>query len=608
MRKIFIILLIGISVLSNARVLKFDGVLLRLDSDVPNHLKLRFDSTSVIGAHLYDKVNGVDFPVVTGTITNEGGIKCLYGGATGSNQDLGTQNTIVVWFKDMQDSTRNILGRNATTQYSLRLTTAYTITYRAFAGAPYNVFANSAPFEQLVIVRNGTSLSLYLDGVFSETITDAGLTTSTIIATIGGNLCKDNFNEIILEKSMWTIEDIKAYYNRTVLGGNLDQYNLLNMAGQQLHNTAMYISDLTDLYSHESQILMYRGSSYTRFYKIICWLENKTDQNENHVAQSGRLKIYNALTNALVYDTVFIKGNTDYGSGIVTGNTGVLAPRMWIYGNTLSLVGTVDYKVYKRTLDLTTLSLSSMGYFNVTIYGGSSVALDSLTARQHLEGITGTTSGMFKNATVMIRGNDNVKVIGSDWYLVCETMHYPGGDFAAVPMLMKSSNNGTSWTLLNPIYFPTYATGFCETSIIWNDNKWNALARRADIDGRAYWYMSSSDGITWTEPVKSNLKGIGTRHSVTWTKDENGDTVVLIAYNKFFRGFSVYRNVLSYAETYDYQTFTDILIINNPYSCHYPCVTNYNNTIYSTYTTGDKNVTAIDRDGIKQIQFVKGIY
>ncbi len=568
--------------------------------------RIFIDKNSLDSSILHNRINGNNATISTGTFNVvDDGLDCSLGAASFSPAfNFGTQHTIMVWFNETSDETRNIIGRNSTTQYTLRVNTPYSVVYKAYQTAPILYFANSAPFEELILVRNNTSASLYLDGKFSETIIDASMIDDTTISTIGSTTCNDSFKQIIIEKSLWNETTIKNIYEQTVLNGEKNKLNILNLFGNTIQSSAKIVNDPSTLYAHESQVLIYRSSNYIRFYKIICFLENILDQNENNVNQSARLKIYDNTSGDLLFDDIYLKANTDYGDGIITGNAGILAPRMWINGNTLYLVGTCDKVVYRRTMDLTTFSLSSCNYFYVNIYGGTSYVLDSSSMQYHLESITGTTSSMFVDATVMLRGNDNIMIDNSIWYLGCESMHYPGGDFAAVPMLMKSIDDGSTWELLHPIYKPAYPIGFCETSFTYLNNRWHVLTRRADIDGRAYWYMYSDDASLWTDPVKSSLKGIGTRHSVTIIKDDKSEDIAIIAYNKHFRGYSTYRNLLGIAKTYDYETFEDIAIINNPLSCHYPCISEKYNKLYITFTTGDKNIAYYDRDSIYSSSFI----
>jgi hypothetical protein len=150
------------------------------------------------------------------------------GSGTGTNIDLGTECTISFWMNGATSYNGFIFGESGSTLGVLWSTT--TVFYFYVNGAFAPNFSNVPPlltansWHHVAIVRNGTSVSVYVNGSFVETKTGSPFTASTKIAQIGARTSGSSINsawegkldEIAFWNSALTSTAVTEIYNSGV--------------------------------------------------------------------------------------------------------------------------------------------------------------------------------------------------------------------------------------------------------------------------------------------------------------------------------------------------------------------------------------------------------
>lgn len=383
--------------------------------------------------------------------------------------------------------------------------------------------------------------------------------------------CKDNFTEI----------------------GNEWLYRV----GERMAAHAVAVSDDDDLYAHDSQVLAV--NSGTKELVLVAYQCNKTTKTEYQTTQYYRLIVFNAQTRTIEQSIEVAKGNTEY-NGITLADAAIGKPRMINLGTgSVRLIFNCGDYVYYRDLLLSNYSLGNVAVFQVRIrnaanngWDASPVDLTVANLSTHCERCGGGAIPSAAPTYTLIphvAGMDSVQLVGSTYYFSCEAYYSNSGDYGVA--FLMSSTDLVNWQVYPPIALDTTTptnNRTSETAFVYINSKWHAISRANN-----YLYSSSDDGLTWTEQVASGLinPNSGSKTSAVYVNIQTGASTyrptVFFAYNKdaLIYNAAYGRNVMGMATTDDMVNFTDIAIMVNYRTNHYPSICYHNGLIYMTYTT-----------------------
>lgn len=378
--------------------------------------------------------------------------------------------------------------------------------------------------------------------------------------------------------------------------------------GCDLLSRAIPINDTDDLYAHDSRILIVSYST-SKLYALIAYQADKSTKTEFQNTQQVRLIVYDLHTRAIVSSLEVAAPGETYGT-VTLASTPVAMPAMHkISSSTVRVYFSNGQTIYYRDLALATLAFGDAAIMQVQIRNaandGWDAAADATTALLDTHCTRMTGGGLPTNGAnpvmPLVRGIDNIQIVGSNYYASMEAYFPNYGDYG-VSFLMESADL-TAWRLYAPVDLDSSTYINCnsaETSYIYLDSKWHAISRYGN-----YLYASSEDGgLTWSAQVASGLinPNGGSKCSADYVNIRKGVAtyypIAFFAYNKdaeIYPTGSYGRVTLGVAITEDMATFTDIAIMNNFRTCHYPSIHYFNGLLYMTYTTSERAINT-DRD------------
>lgn len=386
--------------------------------------------------------------------------------------------------------------------------------------------------------------------------------------------------------------------------------------GEDLLNRAIPINDADDLYAHDSQVLIVNPST-SKLYALITYQCNKTIKTEYENTQQARLVVYNLHTKTIISSEAIAEPDTTYGA-ITLPASPLAKPRMHDLGTGVVRIYFSCYDtVYYRDLTLSDLSLGDVTIFqakirnsNNTDWDGSAIDMTTANLDTHLTRCTGgglPTDGAFQ-VIPHISGIDHVQTVGASYFASIECYFPKYGDYGVV-MLMESTDL-TNWKIYPPVDLDstTYANNSTsESSFIYIDSKWHCISRANN-----YLYSYSEDGgLTWSAQAASGLinPNGGSKTSADYVNIRKGSStyypIAFFAYNKdteIYKADGYSRCTMAISITEDMINFTDIAVMNDYQTCHYPSIHYYRGKIFLVYTTS-KRATNTDRETLMLVEF-----
>jgi hypothetical protein len=379
--------------------------------------------------------------------------------------------------------------------------------------------------------------------------------------------------------------------------------------GELISQSAIPVNDSADLYAHDSVIYVKQFSS--KEYAFIVYQCDRTTKNEYATTMEIRLIIFDLQTRSVMSNIEVLKGNTTYGA-ITTHDSACAKPRIHDLGSSLRIVAANYQTIYYRDLSLTTLELGSLNVLQFTIRNASNDGWDAspidateTNLETHCFRCTGKNFPTDGANPIMPHcgGIDNVqsRVIGATTYYYCSfEAYFPNyGDYGIA--FLAESTDKINWRLYPPIAVDdaTYVNNrTSETSFIYINDRWNAVSRATanlysySLDGGFTWSAQEPFGISNSTSPKKGADYANIRKGLS--------TYVPTAFFAYNKTTEIYkatygRCTLALAITQDMINFTDIAIINNYRTNHYPSVHYLEGFLYLVFTTSMK-ATNTDRN------------
>ena len=405
-------------------------------------------------------------------------------------------------------------------------------------------------------------------------------------------------------------EAIRVSFEKTKDNFSEIESEWIYRVGERISAHSVVVSDDADLYAHDSQVLAVNYS--TKELVLIAYQCDKVTKNEYQTTQHYRLIIYNAQTRTIEDSIEVAKGNTEY-NGITLADAGIGKPRMFDLGTGyIRLTFNCSDNVYYRDLSLSDYTLGNVAVFQVRIrnaandgWDASPVDLTVANLSTHCERCGGGAIPSAAPTYTLIphvAGMDSIQQVGSDYYFSCEAYYGNSGDYGIA--FLMSSTDLSDWVVYPPVYLDTttYTNNkTSESAFVYIDDKWHVISRANN-----YLYASSEDGgLTWSSQAASGLinPNSGSKTSAAYVNIQTGAAtyrpIAFFAYNKDTLIYkSLYgRTTMGLSYTADMVNFTDIAIMVNYRTNHYPSICYHNGLIYMTYTT-TMGATNTDRNTV----------
>lgn len=408
--------------------------------------------------------------------------------------------------------------------------------------------------------------------------------------------------EPILTNTIWGVEVGKFNRNNTLLS---QQTNRL------IDLTSFTVSDVDDLYAHESQILIHRLANKTVL--LVMYTSDKVTGAERALTAHALLKVYELTTKTLLKTLDMFAPGMEAGV-TMEADESITAPRMYITGNTLMCFCGNESTLYHRTIDMTNNDPSVWTASNISIFqmtmkdsGGSNVKVNvtSVNVQSHLEYTLGDTYAGYQGLAPWFRNLDRIAIHGTDWYSILELSDEMGAGLSNIAVLIKSTDNGINWSFLSLIAYTTSnRIKVIEASVVFIGTSLHIIHRQGGNTtlGRIH---SDDYGSSWI--INNNITGVmGSKPvAINYTKPDGSTIDVLVAFNltSEIEG-APHRTTLGIFTTSNFIAFNEIGKIVSTNFAHYPSLCYFDRALYISYTKGLKyftennNAYANDRDTI----------
>lgn len=408
--------------------------------------------------------------------------------------------------------------------------------------------------------------------------------------------------ETILTNTFWGVEANKLNRNIALLK---------NQADRLIDLSAFTISDYDDLYAHESQILIHRLGNRTVL--LVMYTSDKITSSERAMSAHALLKVYELTTKThLKTLDMFAPGMT---AGLtMAADESITAPRMYITGDTLMCFCGNESTLYHRTIDMTEDDPSLWAASNLSIFqmtmkdaAGTDVLANVTSAniQIHLEYVMGDTYAGYQNLAPYFRNLDAAAINGTDWYSVLEFSDEMNAGLSHIGMLIRSNDNGLSWSFVNPIGYTTLLRRrVLEASVVFSSNILYII-HRTDSSIKLGRLHSNDFGQTW---IIDNdlLETMGTKPTaINYIKPGGTERSIVTAFNLTSEiAGSPHRTTIGVFTTSDFISFTEIAKIVSDNFAHYPSLCYFDRALYISYTKGlkyftqNQNAYGYDRDTI----------
>lgn len=371
---------------------------------------------------------------------------------------------------------------------------------------------------------------------------------------------------------------------------------LYNHANRMYDINAFVVSDTDDLCAHESQILCHRLTDKTVLLVLYC--SDKVTETERALTAHCTLKIFELTTKTL------LKTIDLFYPGLVAGLTQPAdepqtAPRMYVSGTTLRCFIGVETALYNRDIDISNTDPSTWTAGNLVIEqmtmkdaGGSDVTVNVTPAniQAHLEYILGETNVLYNDLAPWFRNLDRITVdANGDWYSILELSNELGAGTTNMAMLVKSIDDGASWTFHSLVGYTTTArTRILEASVVLIGTTFHVINRTGG--NTINHYYSINDGATWVNAGAIGLSTLGSKPTAINYYKADGSTksvMVAVSLTSEVTG-NTYRTTLGIYTTDDFVSFIEVAKIVTPSYAHYPSLCHFSRSLYLSYSKGMK--------------------
>jgi len=387
-----------------------------------------------------------------------------------------------------------------------------------------------------------------------------------------------------------------------------DDITILNNAwniffnGVNLSTNAVLVSDVDDMYAHESQSLIKSIGGID--YLFMLYLSNKVEHPEWSLSARCRLKVFNLATMALVKTIDVMYPGLNAGI-LMPANSPTVVHRGYFLGNYLRCHCNNYTAVYQRDLDITSSDPDDWSMGNVSITqmtmkdaGGNDVLADLTSANLHihLDFVLGDAHTSYDKVIPMFRNMDIAKS-GNNWYATLQTSRERDTGAPVPTILLRSTDAGSTWSLGSLIaYTPASRVIAAEPSIAFIGTDLHIIARTGTT--AIFHFKSVDDGATWTQEANIPLPSIASKPCMINTTSNSSVVMAVQLESQVAVGTYLDRTTLGLYTTTDMAVLNKISKTISATYIHYPSLCYYNSHLYISYTKGLTYPAPPDRDAI----------
>ncbi len=449
------------------------------------------------------------------------------------------------------------------------------------------------------VIRNGNTISRYKDktSLGNETVNAVSIPNSNLLLLTGSTSNYYDNSEVSMlfcgaglsESEYFILADAWTTFFYSI-SANESNYNIL--------------SDIDDLYAHESQILIKEIGGIN--YLFLLYVSNKTENIEWRTTARCRLKIFNLLTLANIRTIDLFYPGLNQGI-LLPSSKPIIAPRAYFYTDgILRCFAQNTDTLYTRDVNISDVSPENWTAGNIFISqmtmkdaSGSNVLanVSSANIQAHLEYTLGESNSLYNGLMPLFRNMDIVKR-GDNWFA---TMEFSGERISVnsnICILLTSTDAGNTWSFGSLVLYTTASRNrIIEPSIFEIGTDLHIIGRStSDL----IWHIKSEDsGATWVQQSNIILDGISPSKpsAVNYNEGSTKNFLAITEGNKLI-GASGRTTLWLGNMAADGSLIEKTEILTSSFA-HYPSLCYYSSKMYISYTKALKGTSAAgDRDSI----------
>ena len=445
------------------------------------------------------------------------------------------------------------------------------------------------PVLYSIIRKNATTSVKYKNEVpFADEADNSG-----VLESVSIKFLSDGVNYYINQQaSLGYIGGLLSTADLTVLSNAWQLY----LNGLNLDTNAVRVSDIDDLYAHESQILMKSVGGVD--YLFVIYRSDKTSHTEFRLNARIYCKVFDLATR------VFIRTFECFYAGIVAGETldvnqALGTSRGYFIGDYLRIYGCNASTLYVRNIDISNpdpalwvMSNISIAQMTMKDIVGADVLVNVTSAniQTHLEYTLGDVYAGYEDLMPQFRQLVPA-VFGRNWYSTMDLSDEMSHHLGCIGIMINSTDEGYTWSFGSIIkYTVANRLSTIELCAARIGNELHIIARSMPTPNTStnpiYHFVSYDFGLTFTQLANVPMNVVTAKPCMINAGNDDEVVIALNEYGEIIGSNYLYRTTLGIYSTSDFVNFKRINKTTSATWISYPSLKYFDHKLYVSYSKG----------------------